>query len=81
MRDVQELSNILWERIFKLRNASCIGCICEYSFNKFHEICLSDAYHNYFYTYSLHTLLTENLINNHEKQILENIQNSMVFQD
>jgi hypothetical protein len=73
MRETQLLSNLVWERIIKLRKSSCIGCICGYNFNRLHDICLTDAYNDFFYFYALQTLYLENLINNQEKQILENI--------
>lgn len=76
MRKIQDLSFILWERIFKLRKNSCIGCICEHNFQKYHNICLNNINHNYYFNYALDTLLFEQIITNHEKQLLENLNKS-----
>jgi hypothetical protein len=77
MREISELSNILWERILKLRRNSCIGCICNHNSQKFHDICLTNIYHNYYYSTALNTLFYEKLISNQEKQFLDNLNSSL----
>jgi hypothetical protein len=77
MRNISELSNILWERILTLRRNSCIGCICNHNSQRFHEICLSNINHTYFHTTALNTLFHEKLITNQEKQYLENLNSSL----
>ena len=77
MREISQLSNILWDRTLKLRRNSCIGCICNHNSQKFHDICLTDIYHNYFHTTALNTLLHEKLITNQEKQYLDNFNSPL----
>ena len=77
MQEFSSLSSILWERIFKLRRASCIGCICNQQNSTIHEICLTNIWHNFFHSEAVRSLFEDKIITNNEKQFLMNVQSAI----
>ena len=77
MRAFSALSSILWERIFKLRRASCIGCICGQNNTNTHEICLTNIWHQFFHSEAVRSSFEDKIITNTEKQYLMNVQSTI----